>query len=86
MGASVLMCANEIKQVQALVLSDRNRTGIKKFHVMLGHALEKNTRKAANRLGIKLTGQLTACEECILAKIRQKTSIQDLRSLVKVFF
>ena len=51
---------------------------------MLGHASEETTRKTANRLQIKLTGQLIACEDCILAKIRRKNikNFSNLRSEV----
>jgi hypothetical protein len=84
MGITFLLCAKEIKQDHALVLSERNQMDIKKFRVMLGHASEETTRKMAGRLKIKLTGQLRACEDCILAKIRRKKikKFSNLRSEV----
>jgi hypothetical protein len=64
------VCGKETKPDNALVLSKRKQIGVKMFHVILGHASEEITIKTANRLGMKLTGQLTTCEDCSLAKIR----------------
>ena len=44
----------------------------KAFHDLVGHASLETTRKTAQRLGIKLTGTIKTCEDCLLPKMRKK--------------
>jgi hypothetical protein len=41
---------------------------------LLGHVSIENTRKIALRLGLKFTGSISTCDDCLLTKIRRKTS------------
>ena len=45
---------------------------INKLHDTLGHKGEGLLRKTCKHLGIKVTGELKACEACGLAKAKQK--------------
>lgn len=39
---------------------------------MLVHFSIENTRKTTARLGIRLTGRISTCEDCLLSKMRKK--------------
>ena len=43
------------------------------FHKRIGHVSETSTRNTAHYYGITLTGKLPSCEECALAKAKQKS-------------
>ena len=43
-----------------------------KFHQLIGHQNEEVTKKTAEYYGVKLSGDMEACEPCLLAKARQK--------------
>ena len=59
------------KQEQALVASQVTRD-INEYHRQLGHPNERITRTTAKAFGIKLTGKFQKCEDCAIAKARQK--------------
>ena len=43
-----------------------------KFHAIIGHANEVTTKKTASFYGLTLTGDFQPCENCAMAKSRQK--------------
>ena len=44
---------------------------IMKSHELLGHPSIKSTRKTAQMMNFKLTGIVTRCKDCILAKVKR---------------
>jgi hypothetical protein len=72
LGMSFLPCAEEITQERVMIISPRKQFDFKSFHDLLGHASIENTRRTALRLGLKLTGKILTCEDCLLAKMRRK--------------
>jgi hypothetical protein len=71
-GLSFLPCAEEIIEDHLMIVSPRKQYDFKSFHDLLGHASIEITRRTAVRLGIKLTGRISTCEDCLLAKIKRK--------------
>jgi hypothetical protein len=71
-GKSFLSCAEVIKEDKAMIVSPRRQYDFKTFHDFLGHFSIKNIRKTAARLGIRLTGRISTCEDCLLSKMRRK--------------
>ena len=45
---------------------------INEYHRQLGHPNEQITRSTAKAFGVKLTGKFQKCEDCAIAKARQK--------------
>ena len=56
---------------QALVAPQVTKD-INLYHRQLGHPNEQITRATAKAFGIKLTGKFQKCEDCAIAKARQK--------------
>jgi hypothetical protein len=48
-----------------------------KFHEMIGHCGVDRLRKTANIHGLKLKGEFKVCEDCELAKARQRKVNKD---------
>jgi hypothetical protein len=71
-GMSFLPCAEERKNDHILLITPRKQYDFKRFHDMLRHVSIENTKNTAARLGIKLTGRITSCEDCLLAKMKRK--------------
>jgi hypothetical protein len=44
---------------------------IMKSHELLGHPSIESTRKTAQMMNVKLTGKVTRCKDCILAKVKR---------------
>ena len=42
------------------------------LHGMLGHANEETCKRTANKFGIKINGDFTGCEDCMLSKAKQE--------------
>ena len=59
------------KEEKAFVVAKVTRD-INEYHRQLGHPNEQITRTTAKAFGIKLTGKLRKCEDCAIAKARQK--------------
>jgi hypothetical protein len=55
-----------------MIVSPRKQYEFKSFHDLLGHASFENTRKTVLRLGLRPTGRISTCEDCLLAKIRRE--------------
>ena len=55
----------------------RNSIDINKFHEMLGHCGSDRLKRTAMIHGLKLKGELKVCEDCAIAKARQKNVNQD---------
>jgi hypothetical protein len=60
------------KNDQIFLLTPRKQYDFKKFHDMLGHASIESNKITAARMGIKLTGKIISCEDCLLAKMKRK--------------
>ena len=58
-------------EVAAPTISRDTTIDINKFHDVLGHCGESKMRAVANYYGVKLTGNLRACENCAKAKAHQ---------------
>jgi hypothetical protein len=71
-GKSFLPCAEEQKNDQIYLITPKRQYDFKKFHDMIGHALIENTKNTANEMGIKLTGKMISCDDCLLAKMKRK--------------
>jgi gag-polypeptide of LTR copia-type/Zinc knuckle len=71
-GKSFLSCAEVIQEDKAMIVCPRKQYDFKTFHNLLGHYSIENTRKTAARLGIRLTGRISTCEDCLLSKMRRK--------------
>jgi hypothetical protein len=71
-GKSFLPCAEEQKNDQIYLMTPKRQYDFKKFHDMIGHASIENTKNTANEMGIKLTGKIVSCEDCLLAKMKRK--------------
>jgi hypothetical protein len=72
-GSSYLLGAKaKIINDQVLVVSERKEMPLSKFHRMLGHPSVDSTLETAKKIGIKLTGKLDKCPDCVLAKIKKK--------------
>ena len=55
-----------------LLLDQGKSIGVNLFHNIIGHASEETTKHTASYYGLRLTGTMTKCEHCALAKARQK--------------
>jgi hypothetical protein len=53
---------------------------VKKFHDMIGHCVVDRLKKTTNIHGLKLNGEFKVCEDCALAKVRQRNLNQDWKS------
>jgi hypothetical protein len=71
-GRSFLSCAEEQKSDQIFLITSRKQYDFKKFHDMIGHASIENSKITAAKMGIKLTGKIISCEDCLLAKMKRK--------------
>ena len=59
-------------------IQDSTKTiDINKFHEMIGHCGFDRLKKTAEIHGLKLKGELKVCEDCAMAKARQKNLNQD---------
>ena len=73
MGSSFLVAANAESQDDGLmVATERKEMRLETYHRMLGHPSIDSTKLTARDMGLKLTGNLKTCENCMLAKIRRK--------------
>jgi hypothetical protein len=72
LGMSFLSCAEVIQEDKAMIVCPRKQYDFKTFHDLLGYYSIKNTRKTAARLGVRLTGRISTCEDCLLSKMRRK--------------
>jgi hypothetical protein len=50
---------------------------VNKFHEMIGHCGVERMKKTANIHGLKLKEEFKVCEDCELAKARQRNVIKD---------
>jgi hypothetical protein len=50
---------------------------INKFHEMIGHCGSDRLKRTAAIHGLRLKGDLKVCEDCAVAKARQKNVNQD---------
>jgi hypothetical protein len=50
---------------------------VKKFHEMIGQCGVYRLKKTANIHGLKLKGEFKVCEDCALAKARQRNVNKD---------
>jgi hypothetical protein len=57
---------------------------VNKFHEMIGHCGVDSLKKTANIHGLKLKGEFKVCEDCALAKARQRNVNQDWKGGSKV--
>jgi hypothetical protein len=53
---------------------------VNKFHEMIGHCGVDRLKKTANIHGLKLKGEFKVCEDCALAKARQRNVNKDWKS------
>jgi hypothetical protein len=65
-------------------IANSNSTTIKeidvnKFHEMIGHCVVDCLKKTTNIHGLKLKGEFKVCEDCAVAKARQRNVNQDWR-------
>jgi hypothetical protein len=72
LGMNFLSCPKVITKERVMVISLRKQYDFKSFHDLLGHASIENTRRTALRLGLKPTGRISTCEDCLLSKIQRK--------------
>jgi hypothetical protein len=72
-GNSFLLASNtKVDPNRALITSERKEIDIRKYHRMLGHPSVDSTKETAKNVGLKLTGKLEECKDCMLAKMRKK--------------
>ena len=57
--------------------SGKKSIDVNKFHKMIGHCRFDCLKKTAQVHGLKLKGQFKVCEDCAVAKVRQKNVNQD---------
>jgi hypothetical protein len=57
--------------------SSVNAIDINKFHAIIGHCRTDRLKRTATIHKLKLKGELKVCEDCALAKARQKNVNQD---------
>jgi hypothetical protein len=50
---------------------------VNKFHGMIGHCGVDRLKKTAKIHGLKLKGEFKVCEECVVAKVRQRKVNKD---------
>jgi hypothetical protein len=50
---------------------------VNKFHEMIGHCSVGRLKKTANIHGLKLKGEFKVCEDCAVAKARQRNINED---------
>jgi hypothetical protein len=58
--------------------SSVNAIDINKFHKMIGHCGADRLKRTALIHNLKLKGELKVCEDCALAKARQKNVNLDI--------
>jgi hypothetical protein len=52
---------------------------VKKFHEMIGHCSVNLLKKITNIYGLKLKGDFKVCEDCAVAKARQRNVNKDCK-------
>jgi hypothetical protein len=57
---------------------------INMFHEMIGHCGVDRLKKTANIHGLKLKGEFKVCEDCEVAKLRQRNVSEDWKSGIQV--
>jgi hypothetical protein len=57
---------------------------VDKFHEMIGHCGVDRLKKTANIHGLKLKGEFKICEDCELAKARQRNVNKDWKGAIQV--
>jgi hypothetical protein len=77
--SGIKMIGNEspVAYVAQNNFSSVNAIDINKFHKMIGHCGTDRLKRTATIHNLKLKGELKVCEDCALAKARQKNVNQD---------
>jgi hypothetical protein len=57
---------------------------LNKFHDMIGHCCVERLKKTANIHGLKLKGEFKVCEDCAVAKARQRNVNKDWKGGIQV--
>ena len=65
------IAGKQTKEEKAFVAAKVTRD-INEYHRQLGYPNERTTRTTTKAFGIKLTGKFQKCEDCVIAKARQK--------------
>ena len=69
----------------AMINAEHNKSiDINVFHEMMSHCGVDKLQKTADIHGLKLTGKLTICENCALAKARQKNVNKEWKGSSKI--
>jgi hypothetical protein len=71
-GVEMVPRTNATHAMAALALERRKTININILHQVLGHPSEETTRKTASFYGWKVNGTFNPCENCGIAKSRQK--------------
>jgi hypothetical protein len=77
--SGIKMIDNEspVAYVAQSSFSSVNAIDIDKFHQMIAHCRTDRLKRTATIHNLKLKGELKVCEDCALAKARQKNVTQD---------
>ena len=77
--SGIKMIGNEspVAYVAQSNFTSLNAIDINKFHEMIGHCGTDHLKRTATIHNLKLKGELKACEDCAVAKTRQKNINQD---------
>jgi hypothetical protein len=83
--SGIKMIGNEspVAYVTQSNFSSVNAIDINKFHEMIGHCRTDYLKRDATIHNLKLKGELKVCEDCALAKARQKMLIKTGREELK---
>jgi hypothetical protein len=69
----------------AMMNAEHNRgINVNVFHEMMSHCGVDKLQKTADIHGLKLTGKLTICKNCALAKARQKNVNKEWKGSSKI--
>ena len=63
----------KLNEIANPVLSTKTKQSLEHVHDVLCHPNEERTRATAKKLGIEVSGKCSNCEDCAMAKAKQKT-------------
>jgi hypothetical protein len=68
---------SSVAYITKISLTAIKEIDVNKFHKMIGRCSVDRLKKIANIQGLKLKGEFKVCEDCSLAKLRQRKGSKD---------
>jgi hypothetical protein len=76
-GIKMTIYDHSVGYIAKISLTAIKEIFVNKFHEMIGHCSVDRLKKAPSIQGLKLKGHFKVCEDCALAKVRQRNINKD---------